>query len=119
MAQDPTVRLKISGQRNVEGELSTKGSIEFRIADASDASFHFDYREDDRLVLGIRSTAGFDLGGTAELTLSGGVQHDLADGEWVGDVKAEIEFSKDVRAVIEQEFAPKGPTTSVALTVAF
>lgn len=117
--QDPTIRLKISGERDVEGDLSTKGEIEFRIADASKASFHFDYREDNRLVLGIRSTAGLKIGGATELTLSGGIQHDLAVEEWKGNVRVDMEFGRNVQAMIEQEFGPKGPTTSVALTVSF
>jgi hypothetical protein len=116
---DPEVKLKISGERNVEGDLAAKGELEFRIADASKASIHFDYREDRRLVLGIRSTAGFQIGSNTELTLSGGVQHDLEADEWKGNVKAELEFGRDVDVVIEQAFEPGGGTTSVALTIAF
>ncbi|HUP19677.1 MAG TPA: hypothetical protein VM778_06960 [Gemmatimonadota bacterium] len=116
---DPTIRLKISGARDVEGDLAAKGELEFRIADASEAAIHFDYREDSRLVLGIRSAVGFQIGSSTELTLSGGVQHDLEADEWKGSVKAEIEFGRDVDVVIEQAFQPRGHTTSVALTIAF
>jgi hypothetical protein len=118
--QDPTrVRLKISGERNVEGELSAKGELEFQIADASKAAIHVDYREDDRLILGIRSSSGFKIGGKRKLKLDGGFDYDLADDEWVGDVEARLEFGKDVQVRIRQEFGSNGAATSVSVTVAF
>lgn len=121
MAQqrDGKVRLKISGERNVEGEIAAKGELQFRIADASKASFHFDYREDDRLVVGVRSTAGFRILGDRPLGLSGGFDYDVEREEWKGNVTAELDISKDIEVKIQQRFTPEGNATAVSLTVTF
>ena len=118
-ARQDRVRLKLSGERNVEGEISTKGELTFQVADASQASIRFDYREDERLVLGIRSSAGFRISGKNTLQLSGGYEYDLESEEWEGDVEAELDFGKDVEVIIRQEFGSDGTATSVALTVSF
>lgn len=114
-----TVRLKLSGARNVEGEIAAQGELTFRVADASKASIRVDYREDERLVLGIRSSAGFRISGNNALQLSGGFDYDLESEEWRGDVEAELEVGKDVEVRIRQEFGSNGTATSVALTVTF
>jgi hypothetical protein len=116
---DKRVHLRVSGARNVEGEIAAKGELEFQIADASKASIHVDYREDDRLILGIRSSAGFRLAGKRTLKLDGGFDYDLHDDEWVGEVEARLEIGKDVEVRIRQEFGSNGAATSVAVTVAF
>src|SRR5687767_12195553 len=87
---DKKVHLRVSGERNVEGEVAAKGELEFRIADASKAAIHVDYREDDRLVLGIRSSAGFRIAAKRTLKLEGGFDYDLEDDEWVGEVEARL-----------------------------
>ena len=117
--QDNKVRLKLSGERNVEGEIAAKGELTFRISDASQAAIHFDYREDERLVLGIQSSAGFRISAKNTLQLSGGYDYDLESEEWDGQVQAELDFGKDVEVVIRQEFGSDGTATSVALTVSF
>lgn len=120
MAQEKrNIRLQVSGQRNVEGELAAKGELEFRIADASKASIHVDYREDDRLLLGIRSSAGMRIGADRSLKLAGGIDYDLASEEWKGEVEARLELGRAAEVRIEQEFGSNGAATSVALTVIF
>ena len=119
MAADHHIRLRISGERTVEGELQAKGDLEFRIDDASKAAIRFDYREDDRLVIGLRSSTGFTIRGKHALALDGGVQYDLESEEWEGDVTAELEIGKDVKVEVRQTFTPDGNRTAVALEMVF
>lgn len=107
------IELEIRGSTDFTGRLAGRGKLTLHVSDAAKASIGVDYRNADRLVLSLDSTAGLRLSADDSLTLSGGLTHDLLNREFGGKVSARIRLSDRLGATIEQEFGRKGAVTSL------
>lgn len=113
------ITLEIKGDTDFAGDIDGSGEITFELSDAAEASILVDYDGPDELVLGIHSKVGLTLGHKGKLTLSGGLNRDLLQKEFTGEVRADLKIDRRMKARIRQQWKPKGPKLSVALTVTF
>lgn len=113
------ITLEIKGDTDFAGDIDGSGEITFELADAAEASILVDYDGPDELVLGIHSKVGLTLGHRGELTLSGGLNRDVLQKEFTGEVRADLTIDRRMKARIRQEWRTSGPKLSVALTVTF
>lgn len=111
------IELEVKGSTDFSGRVAGQGRLTLQVSDAASASVGVDYRNADRLLLSLESTAGLRLSADDTLTLSGGLTHDLLNQELGGRVRARLKIDKRVSASLEQRFDRRGPATSVELRI--
>ena len=119
MSDHEKVEIRFRGESGADGEIEGNGRLTLHVADASRASLEIDYSSPDEVLLSLRSRAGIDLSADETLTLTGGVERQIAVDETQGEVGAELRFGRGRKVRVEQEFRPGPDRTSLEVSLSF
>jgi hypothetical protein len=113
----PNVTIDVGGEIT-KGHLAGNGTLEIGVSDATKASFHVDYTDEDRVVVTLASEAGFKVRSQG-ITLGGSASYTALERDWSGKGSIQLDVNKAVALSLEQKFGGGGNATSFGISVKF